>query len=195
MALSDLISRLEQEAQNQVQAIQRDADVEVQTMEIATEHAIADLTARHLEHERAERGIVYQRELAQARRHARARELEARHAQLSRILERARRLVPEVGASPAYAEALPAHLDEALSFLEGLQPRVRCQPAFAPIVQAAIARHGGAELVIDPSVGPGAVAEATDGSVVVDATLATRLARAEGRLAVELLRQLGDAGR
>jgi vacuolar-type H+-ATPase subunit E/Vma4 len=194
MALSDLIARLEQEAQNQVQAIQRDADVEVRAMETATEHVIADLTARHLEHERAERGIVYQRELAQARRQARARELEARWAQLSRILERARTLVPEVGASPAYAESLPAHIDEALSFLEGLQPRVRCQPAFAPIARAAIARHGGAELVEDPSVGPGVVVEAADGSVVVDATLAARLARAEERLAIELLRQLGDAG-
>jgi len=47
--------------------------------------------------------------------------------------------------------------------------------------------------VIDESVGPGVVAEAGDGSVTVDNTLATRLARAEARLAIELLRELGNA--
>ena len=195
MALSDLIARLEQEAQVQVQAIQSEADVEVRAIETATERTIAELTARHLEHERDERRVAYQRELAQARREARARELATRHAQLARILERARALVPETGASQAYAEALTAHIDEALSFLDGLRPRLRCQSGFAPIVRAVIARHDGdGELVIDELVGPGVVAEAGDGSVVVDATLATRLGRAEALLMIELLRQLADGG-
>lgn len=193
MALSDLISRLEQEAQSQAQAIQQEAEAEVRAIDAATEQAIIDTTARHLERERAERQVVQQRDLALARRQARARELEARHAQLARILERARALVPEIAASTSYADALPSHLEEALSFLEGLQPRVRCQAAFAPMLQATVARHDGAELVIDDSVGPGVVAEAADGSAIVDNTLAARLARAETRLAIELLREVGDA--
>jgi hypothetical protein len=95
----------------------------------------------------------------------------------------------------AYGNALPAHVDEALSFLVGLRSRVRCSSAFAPLVQPTIARHNGAELVIDDSVGPGVVAEAADGAITVDDTLAARLARAEPRLAIELSRKLGDAGR
>jgi vacuolar-type H+-ATPase subunit E/Vma4 len=71
---------------------------------------------------------------------------------------------------------------------------VRCPSAFAPLLQATIARHDGAELVIDDSVGPGVVAEAADGSLTVDDTLAARLGRAEPRLAIELSRKLGDAG-
>jgi vacuolar-type H+-ATPase subunit E/Vma4 len=194
MALSDLISRLEQEARSQVQAIEQQADAEVHAIEVATEHAIADMTTRHLEHEGAERRAVDQRALALARQQARARELDARHAQISRILQRARAILPEVASSASYGNALPAHVNEALSFLEGLRPRVRCPSAFAPLLQATIVRHDGAELVIDDSVGPGVVAEAADGSLTVDDTLAARLGRAEPRLAIELSRKLGDAG-
>lgn len=194
MALSDLISRLEQEAQSQVQAIQREAEATVHAIEAATDSQIAAIAAGHLERERAERQIVQQRELALARRRARTRELEARHAQITRILERARAFVPEVSASTSYADALPSHVNEMLSFLEGLRPRVRCPAILAPLVQATVAGHGDAELVIDESVGWGVVAEAADGSVSVDNTLAARLARAEPRLFIELSRKIGDGG-
>lgn len=195
MALSDLISRIEQEAQSQVQAIQQQAEAQVLAIEAATGQAIADAAARHLERQRTQRQVVHQRELALARRHARARELEARHAQLARILERARTLMPEMTASTPYLDALPSHLEEALSYLEGLRPHVRCQAALAPILQTIVARHEGAELVIDESVGPGVIAEAADGLVVVDNALAARLARIEARLAIDLLRGMGDARR
>jgi vacuolar-type H+-ATPase subunit E/Vma4 len=192
MALSDLISRLEHEARSQVQTIEREALAEVRAIEAATEQTIADTTTRHLECERAERQAVQQRELARARREAHARELEARHAQLARVLDRARTLVPEVAASASYAEALPSHLEEALSFLEGARPRVKCPSALIATLRPTAARHEGVELVIDESVGPGIVAEAADCSVIVDNTLAARLARLEPRLAIELFRMLGD---
>ena len=194
MALSDLVSRLEQEAQSRVQAIQQDAEVEVRAIDAATEQAVSRIAAHHIDRERAARRAVQDRELALARREARGRELEARRAQLTRILDLARSLVPDAAASPAYADVLPAHLGEALSFLDGLRPRVRCQPAVAAVLQDTIAGVPGAELVIDGSVGPGVVAEAADGSVVVDNTLVARIARVEPGLSIELLRKLGDAG-
>ena len=193
MALSDLVSRLEQEAQSRVHAIQQDADAEVRAIEAATEQAISRIAAHHIDRERAGRRAMQERELAVARREGRGRELEARRAQLTRIFALARSLASETAASPAYADVLPAHLRETLSFLEGLQPRVRCQAAVAAVLQDAIARDPGAALVIDESVGPGIVAEAADGSVVVDNTLVARLARVEPRLSIELLRKLGDA--
>jgi vacuolar-type H+-ATPase subunit E/Vma4 len=192
MALSDLISRLEQEARSQVQTIEQETEAQVRAIEAATEQAMADTTTRHLERERAEREAVRQRELALARREARARELEARHAQLARVFARARALVPEVASSAFYAEALPSHLDEALSFLEGARPRVKCPAALIAMLRPTVGRHEGVELVIDESVGPGIVAEAADGSVIVDNTLAARLGRLEPRLAIGLLRMLGD---
>jgi hypothetical protein len=133
-----------------------------------------------------------ERERASARRRARARELETLHHQIRRILTRARALVPEVAASPRYAAALPLHFEQALLFVEGLHPRVRCQAACAAVLAPMVARCG-AELVIDESVGPGVFVEAGDGSVLVDQTLVSRLTRDERRLTIELGRRLRDA--
>lgn len=193
MALSDLISRLEQEAQSRVEAIQREADAECRKIAADTERAVQETTERHLERGRAERHLSQARELALARRDARARELEALHAQIGRILTQARALIPETAASPAYVAALPAHVEEALLFVEDLRPRVRCQAAFAPVLRPLIERYDGAQLVVDESVGPGIVAEAGDQSVVVDNSFAARLARAETRLTIELARKLREA--
>lgn len=192
MSLADLISRLEHEARDRVRAIEEKADAEVRAIEEATEREVAEIMSHQLQRGRAERWRVQQRELAIARRQTRARTLEGLHAQIARVLTRARSLLPECGASPTYACVLPSHLDEALSFLEGLQPRVRCQGAVVALLQAGIARHDGSQLVIDESIGPGVMAEARDGSVVVDNTLAARLARAEGRLTQVLARRLDD---
>lgn len=195
MALLDLISRLEHEAHERVRAIQERANAEVRAIEQATEKAVAEIMTRQFERERAGRYLLQQRELTMARRQARAGELEAQHAQIGRVLNRARTLLPEIGGAPAYVGVVASHLHEALSFLNGLQPRVRCQAAFAATLHAAIGRHEGAQLVIDESVGPGFVAEAADGSVVVDYTLAAGLARAEPRLTMALARKLTNGGR
>jgi vacuolar-type H+-ATPase subunit E/Vma4 len=195
MALADLVSRLEQEAANQVAAIQQEADAAVMAIEAATERAVSDAAARHLEREHAVRQAAQQRELALARRQARARELESRHAQLARILEGARALIPEMAASAAYLDVLPVHVEEALAFLDGVRARVRCSAAVYPIVQPIVARHEGVELVADESVGPGIVAEAVDGSLVIDNTLGARLARADARLVIALTQQVDHAER
>jgi vacuolar-type H+-ATPase subunit E/Vma4 len=192
MALADLIARLELEAQERVRAIQEKTDAEVRAIEDSTEEAMAQIMTRQFEREREDRGRVRQRELAMARRQARTRELEALHVEIARILNRARGMVPEIAASPSYVGAVTSHLEEALSFLNGLQPRVRCQAAVATVLQSAIDRHVGAQLLIDDSVGPGFVAEAADGSVLVDNTIVARLARAETSLAIALARKLTD---
>jgi vacuolar-type H+-ATPase subunit E/Vma4 len=60
------------------------------------------------------------------------------------------------------------------------------------VLQPAIDCHVGAQLLIDDSIGPGFVAEAADGSVLVDSTITARLARAEPRLTIALARKLTD---
>lgn len=190
MAMSDLISRLEQEAQSRVEAIQRKGDADVRTIEAETERAVQEVMARQLERGRAERHVIREQELALARRQARARELEALHTQIGRILARACALIPEMAASSSYLAAVPSHVEEALRFLEGTCPRVRCKAALATVLQPLVDRCPGAQLVLDDSVGPGVVVEAPDRSVTVDNTLAARLARAETWLAIELTRKL-----
>jgi vacuolar-type H+-ATPase subunit E/Vma4 len=194
MALPDLIARLEEDAAREMRAIVERADADVQAIGTATERAIAGAAAERLEAERIARAANHDRDLARARREARAEELKARHALLARVFDRARALAPETGASGSYQRVLPSHLEEALSYVQGLCPRVRCQANAASILGPVVARHDGAEIVIDETVGPGLVVEAADGSVLVDNTLAARLARIAPKLAVELLAELGDAG-
>jgi vacuolar-type H+-ATPase subunit E/Vma4 len=191
MALSDLIARLEQEAQSRVEAIERDADAQVRAIEADAEQRVQEITARDLEHGRAEPHVELERERAFARRQARARELDAFHSQIRRILDRARALVPDVAASALYVAALPSHLEQALLFVEGLHPRVRCQAACAAVLAPIVARCG-AQLEIDENIGPGVFVEAGDGSVLVDDTLAARLTRGETRLTIELAGKLRE---
>jgi vacuolar-type H+-ATPase subunit E/Vma4 len=192
MALTELISRLEQEAQLRIDALRRESEEQVRAIDAATAQAASELTTRHVEEARARRRAGRARVLAAAQRQARARALDATHAQVARILDRARALIDDAAASPAYASALPRHLDEALSFLQGLRPRVRCRESVAAIVRSALERHAEATLVVDNAVAPGVVAEAEDGSVTVDNTLRARLAQREPDLACALARRLTD---
>ena len=190
MALSDLIARLEQDAASEVRAISLQAEADVRAIEADADCTVDQAAARYLAERHDARQRVHDRELALARRDARARELSARHAQFARILKRARQLAPEMAASDAYLQALPSHLDEALLYVHGLRPRVRCQSAFVPVLGPIVAQHEGAELVVDEAVGPGVSVEAADGSVVVDNTLAGRLSRIEAQLAVDLFAEM-----
>ncbi len=193
MALTDLIARLEQDADTQVEAITRQADADVLAIRSAAAQAAAASTANHLAQRRAERQAAQERELAHARRLARTRELEAQHALLGCILDRARDQMSKEAASPQYMAVLPRHLEEALSHLEGLAAQVRCGPSAAAVLRSAVSARPSLDVVVDEAIGPGLVAEAADGSVIVDNTLAARLARRETRLAVELLAEVGRA--
>lgn len=195
MAVTELISRLEQEAQLRVEEVQNRAAAEVAAIEAATVDAAREATRSYLAQQRTRREAAHALALASARRDARTRELEATHAAIARVLDRARQLLDEVAASAAYVAALPAHAEEALSFLEQLRPRVTCTSHVATLVRAAVDRHPGAALVIDESIAPGIIAEADDRSVVVDNTLRARLERREADLTSALARKLNDGGR
>ena len=190
MALPDLIRRLEEEAASQVRAIEERAANQIAEIEATSVRAADVVRNRYLEEKCTRRQALRERELVRARREARARELEACRLQLARILERARILTAEIADSAVYRNALPRHAEEALSYLESVRSRVRCRAEFAPILRPIVARHHDAELAIDDGIGPGVIAEAADGSAVVDNTLAARLARIEPQLAIELAKQL-----
>jgi len=191
VALPDLIARLEEDVERQIEAIAQQADAEVRAINDGAAQAAAAASASHLARHRAERQLAHRRDLSRTRRRAHARELEAQHALLDRILGRARDHLQDHAGSPRYQAALSTHLAEALSYLEGLPARVRCNASQAALLRPLVARHSDVELTIDDSVGSGLVAEAADGSVVVDNTLAARLRRIERRLAVELIAEVG----
>jgi vacuolar-type H+-ATPase subunit E/Vma4 len=187
VALPDLIARLERDAQGQVEAITQRADAEVRAIEAAAAREVADATTRDLAERRRARQVALQRELSLARRRARADELSARRAFMTRVFDRARALA---AAAPRQQDAAAGELEEVLSYLEGLDVRVRCPAGTASSLQGVATRRG-VRVEIDEAVGPGFVAEAVDGSVTIDHTLAARLARLEGQLAIDLMAEVG----
>lgn len=190
MALSDLIARLERDAEARVQALREKAAAEVAALEAEAARASQVQREHELSSRRAVRRARFEQELADARQRARADRVRAEHTLLSRIFTRARALVPEVGRGPDFAAALRRHLAEALHYVEGVRVVVRCAPEVAPVLVPVLTQRGDAALVEDATLGPGLVVTAADDSVVVDQTLAARLARLEPRLGVELLNTL-----
>ena len=195
MATSALIARLEEEARIRVDAVRKDADTRVAVIERATADAVAEATRTYVEQQRERRETARGRELSAARRAARARTLEATHAAVVRVLERARDLLGEAAASPAYAAALPTHVAESLSFLEGLRPRIRCSGHVACLVREPLETRDGVTLTVDDSIPPGILAEAGDGSLSIDNTLRARLERRWPGLASDIAAKVVNGGR
>lgn len=192
MALQDLIARLDEDA---------DATVRRVGQEAASRARAIEQTAR-LEHDRRTTDVVASRrrirlaqlarELTEARRAARGRELDARMSLVDRILARARARVADVVATDTYRRDLAARCTDALSYLEGVPVRVRCRPDDAAVVSSAVA--GREHVTIQPEEGlsPGLIIESLDGSVTIDETLEARLSRLRERLAIELIAEVDD---
>jgi vacuolar-type H+-ATPase subunit E/Vma4 len=186
MALDDLVARLEQDADAQVDAIAREANAEIAAIDAATTQALSARTKQSLDAGRTARQAAFERALADARRAARARELAATHAVIDRVFARALALLPEMSATEPWSRSWPALVREALSYIAA-PCRVRCAPHIAAAIRDSVAPGSPVTIVEDASIGPGLVVEAADGSVTVDATLAGRLAQRRAHLAIGLI--------
>jgi len=191
MALEDLIARIEQDADAQVEAIRRAADAEVAAIALATTQALSARTEHSLEAERLARRAAFGRQLADRRRAARARELAARHATVDRVFARALAILPPISRTGAWDAVWPRLASEALSYLPGAAGRVRCPPEIAAIIRPTPGHDPRVTVSEDTAVSPGLVVEAGDGSVTIDATLATCLAQRRPQLAIGLLPEEG----
>jgi len=190
VALPDLIARLEHDAQAQVETIVQRADAEVRAIEAATAGTLAEAAARARTERRTALRATLQRDVSQARRQARTDVLEARRTLVARVLQRARSLAADGASAPRHQETGARQLEDVMSYLEGLDVRVRCSADWASVLQEVASRRG-IRLEIDTAVGPGFVAEAIDGSVTIDHTFAARLDRHEGQLAIDLMAEVG----
>lgn len=190
MALADLIARLERDAEARLTELTAKTDAEATRLLADAARARETHRDRELALRRAARRARHQREQAEARQHARADRLRAQHALLERIFARARLLLPELAASPAWRAALPRHLAHALRYLEGQRVVVKCAPAVVELVRAHLGHRDDVVVLEEPTLALGCQAMTPDESVLIDDTLGARLARAEARLAVELIAEV-----
>jgi vacuolar-type H+-ATPase subunit E/Vma4 len=164
-------------------------------------------TAR-LEHRRAsavedrERSRVAALEAARAETSQRvSREtLSSRAAALDRVFAAALLQMQALAAHPRLGAVLGRALADALTYLPDGPVTVRCARDVAVAVRAAVAGVAGVgrdtiTVREDDGVPLGAIVEAADGTIAVDATFVRRLARERPRLAITIARQMEATSR
>lgn len=189
MGLEELISRLERDADARVAAIASRAQSEVDALTSEEGRRSRQQREDELVSRRAARRASLDGALADARRTARGAVLEARHALLARIFARAEHIARDAAEVTLDDATLARWLEEALCSLDELDVVVRCGVDLKARIEPMIAGRGVA-LEEDPSMPPGLLAEARDGSVSADNTLPRRLDRLRPRLAMSLLAEL-----
>lgn len=184
MALSDLIARLERDAQARLDDVARRTREEIEQIEAQAGRASAQRRDAELAARRTRRQAALDRELAAARAKARGEVLRARQTLIDRIFERARALLPTRATAPEVREAIAGRVSRSLSYLGGAA-RGRCSAELT----GALTRPGVA-WEADAKVPAGALLEALDGSVTIDLTLERALESGRAELAIGLAKEL-----
>jgi len=189
MGLAELLSTLDEET---------DAEVRQELTHGRDEAArIVEETAANLSRRRDEvlssRESELRREaeasLARARREARREVLSARQRVLDRIFESARAELANVASRPEFDGVLRRDIDDALSLLAPTKAVVRCARALEDRVRAIVGERAAIE--IDDAIGIGIEVLSEERTVRIDQTLATRLDRLRGEIAIAITERIG----
>lgn len=190
MSLDRLLETLERDARAEAERVLAGARAEAEAIGARAETVVAERRAEALRaRERAVRADAAL-QLGTVRRRARGAVLDARH----RLLERVRAAARErIAATEGEAASLTLRLRAALACHGDRPVEIRCTPALADRVRAAVGNRPGTAVMADPATPDALVVRAADGTMEVDAALAALFERHWPELAVELLRELEAA--
>lgn len=192
MAPSSLDGELRRRAEATADAVLRDAKAQVERIATATEETIenrrSEVRRSGEEQYRAEARAA----IAIERREAMRSLLLAKTALVDRVLQSAERELPSLIQSAAYRETLRRDVERALAFVGTEGSVVRCPPALEGVVREALRDTPSVSIELAEAVGSGFVAIGRDGTVVVDATLETRLKRLAPTLAIEIQERIQE---
>ncbi len=187
MGLEELVARLERDADARVAAIEAKAREEIDAFESERARAASARESEALAKKRDARTRASERELAKARRRASSDVLRARHEVFDRAIARAPELLASANVDAVYRATLAARLEDALAHVTG-DAVVRCRAELADAARAALGER--AEVRVDDAVASGFVLETAN--VVIDETLASRLARMRDALVMALAAEMRD---
>jgi vacuolar-type H+-ATPase subunit E/Vma4 len=189
MALDRLVTALETEAEAEAQAILAKARAEASAIRERCEKELADRRDAARTDREAEQRATVELALVSVRRDARRIVLEARQRLLDRVLAAARTRFPETLRAPAYRSGLPGQLAQALGCLGGRKGVLEVHPLIADQLRASLGSGSSVELRSDAGAGSGFRLRSADGTLEVEATLESELARQAARVALEILRR------
>ena len=177
-----LLSKLSADGEREAAAIVARARDEAARLEgeaaARAARAVEDARTAHL-------ALTAERESAariEAKARARRSALGARQEMVDRVLEAARGML----AAAETPEWLARAVADSVAYLPDGAAVLRCAPRDAGAVRALAAARAATTVTPDDGIAAGVRTEMADGSLVVDATAETRLARMRGALAIEL---------
>lgn len=131
------------------------------------------------------------RERAAVSRQCQLEQLHARRRLVERCLKATSGRTTILRETAGFADALQRQTGRALAYLPDGRRQVRCSPSIEGEMRQALWNNGAAdaELTVDDACDFGFIIEADDGSVRVDATLATLIALERDVLAIEIVRR------
>jgi vacuolar-type H+-ATPase subunit E/Vma4 len=118
-----------------------------------------------------------------AKETARRSALDARQTVVNRVLDTARAML----AQASTAEWLKGEIDRALSYLPEGKAHLRCAPRDVARIRNLVADRPATTVAADDAIAAGLIAEMADGSLLVDATLDSRIGRMHAELAIEIV--------
>lgn len=185
-----LLATLERDADAAVARVLQDARAAADAIMAESERRIAARRAQTLGRRETTARAQLERALAGARQKARETVLNARAALLERVFAVLRVTLPAVAASPAYLAGLPGELARIAACIGEQAATIHCAGALAPALRRLITSNGHVRIRVDTSISAGFRTVTEDGTLEVDATLASRLERLRPRLALDALAAL-----
>lgn len=192
MPASNLDTELRESAHKTAESILVTAREDAERLGADADRVIGDRRREALKHKEAEYGAEARVAIAAARHAAMRVVLLARTRVVTRVLDRARALLPDTAHDATYLSALGDELNQALQFVDGQGAEVRCSPAVEPAVREALRDRSDVKVATDSNVGTGFVVVGAGGSVEVDGRLETRIERLASVLAIEIHNRLEE---
>jgi vacuolar-type H+-ATPase subunit E/Vma4 len=190
LALDQLITALEEDAEKQAHSELDQARVEAQRIATQARDQIVRRRAEFLVRMENDLREETEIELVEARRRSRSIVLGARQRLLDRVFTAAAARLPGLLEERAYRDALPDELRTALTYVGDDPATIACSPQLAGAIEALVAGRAGTTIRPDDEVGSGFKVLSADAYVTVDVTLDARLERLRPRLSLEVLREL-----
>jgi vacuolar-type H+-ATPase subunit E/Vma4 len=192
MAASNLDTELRRSAAATAKSILGAARADVARLGSEANRLIGDRRREVLKDKEAEYGAEARVAIAAERHSAMRALLLARTRVVTRVLERARALLPDVARNDTYLSTLQSELTEALQFVDDEGAVVRCSADLASAVREGLRDRP--EVTVEPkaNVGTGFVVVGAGGSVHVDGRLETRIDHLASVLAIEIHKRLEE---
>jgi vacuolar-type H+-ATPase subunit E/Vma4 len=192
MAKSGLDTELRHSARRTSESILGAARANAERLSSQSQRVVEDRRREVLRDKEAEYGAEARVAIAAERHEAMGSVLLARTQVVARVLERVRALLPDVTQNEAYVSTLGNEVTEALQFVDGEGTTVRCSAALTPVIREGLRDRPEVKVESQADVGMGFVVVGSEGSVVVDGRLETRIDRLASVLAIEIHKRLEE---